>query len=210
MLRIAAIHMRKSHSSIASLLVSLLLPVVGLMSIQGCEAPRGNTFSLDSTKILEPRGELRDVLTWPLVTVGPVGGNLDTASRSIIQERLQDGLVQKQFSPLSLDFVQGLVEQYGATEANAIRALAAAKADAVLILSIGEWDESGLYTLGRIQAKGEIKLVDRKGQVRWGGNLKVDSTLVPSKARSASLEEKRRVAVERFALELARRLPSQF
>ncbi len=183
---------------------------LGLCLLQGCEAPKRDVFTLDSIKVLEPRGEVREVMAWPLVAVGPVNDQLKPDARKIIQERLQEGLIQKQFSALALERVRTYVRQYGAAEGHALQAVVAAKADAVLILSIGEWDESALYTLGKIRCKGEIKLVDRQGRIRWGGNLKVDAELVPSTARNASLDEKRRLAVESFARQLARRLPKQF
>jgi len=205
MLCSVAIHMRKSPFYLTVLLLAL-----GLTFLQGCEAPKRDIFILDSTKVLEPASELRDVITWSVVAVGPVADSLNKESLEIIQGLLQEGLIQKQFSAIALDRVRGLSEQYGSTEAGALRAVAALKADAVLILSLGEWDESGLYTLGKVRAKGEIKLVDSKQKIRWGGNLKVDSVLIPSTAKNASLEEKRLLAVQNFARQLARRLPSQF
>ncbi|MEZ5987830.1 MAG: hypothetical protein R3F30_01625 [Planctomycetota bacterium] len=189
---------------------SRTLVLAGLVAsalLSACEAPRPDSFVVDPVLYPAPDEEIRDVLVWPVIVVGE--SPLDGTMRDLLATRIYEGMINHRFSALAPSLVQQLSKEFGVTEAGASKAVGAADADGVLVLTMSDWDEAGLYALGKVRTRGEIKILNKAGKVRWIGRFTVDSTLVPGESGNASLEEKRRQAVEAFARRLSRWLPDR-
>ena len=151
-----------------------------------------------------PRASVDDLIVWPVLAPP---GLLDDAMLNTMQNAIYRGMIDHRYSALSPGMVKGLSKRLGLSEAAAKKAGKEVEADGVLLISLSTWDEAGLYTLGRIRAEGEIKLLGPDGKLIWGGSIHCRSKLVASKGRRMSLAEKRREAVRSFARQLVKQIP---
>jgi hypothetical protein len=102
------------------------------------------------------------------IAVAPVedAAEFQTVPTALLREAFQAGLLNRLYSPLALDYVDGHWRESSFTGAPA--------PDAVLVVAITGWDESSLTSAGVLRASADLWLYpggDAAGTPLWGVSL---------------------------------------
>jgi hypothetical protein len=187
---------------------SMIRPLATLLfvlSLFSCSTSRSGVRGFDATRAL-PAGGLGD--RHPAdIAVAPVTDQTSTQNAPVVplREALCVGLVERLYTPLDLDYVDGAWSESAF--------LGEVPPDALLVVTITRWDTSRLYSTGTLVAMAELRLFEggrAEGEALWAVSIQRqlelgDGQTLPPGTRK-NVEQK---AIELFAREALEELPAR-
>jgi hypothetical protein len=141
-----------------------------------------------------------------------VAGNPLRDLSPYFQRRLYEALVERNYSPISLQRVQSVVEaERGSSGAPTLAQLKGKfQEQALLLVRVVGWEERSLLADGRIRATTEVKLLDSQSlQNLWSGGYELEMKVDNEGSVKVEKDEFRRQAIDRFVASLMGRLPAR-
>lgn len=121
-----------------------------------------------------------------------------------LRSAFQGELVRRLYSPLGLAFVDAHWDEASFA--------GAPPPDALLMIAITGWDESGLRSRGVLKAEAELRLYEGgspEGPLLWGGRVARRVDLNLSEGQVGLLKELRPKAIKAFAAQVLAELPER-